>query len=78
MEMRAQDKIEFISTLVDAVKDKLIKAAPTLPDEWDGIELRWLIAEEFATVNFKPPADKRQKRYQDYKHYLICNRPELA
>ena len=78
MKMRTVDKIEFISTLVDVVKSKLLDAAPTLPDDWDGIELRWLIAEEFATVNFKPSIDKREKRYREYKNFLVCNRPDLA
>ena len=45
--MNLEERKQFIESLVDSVRAKLIEDAEQMPDEWDGIELRRLIKERF-------------------------------
>lgn len=45
--MNAKEKKTFIKSLTKSIQDELINKIPTMPEHWDGIELRWLLAEKF-------------------------------
>lgn len=64
-------KLTFISELIDNVKTDITKKVKDMPEEWDGLELRWYIAEKFEEVVFAGYHDKRSKRYQDYRNFVI-------
>jgi len=69
--MDIPEKLRFINDLTDNVKMDIVKNVKDMPEDWDGIELRWYIAEKFAEVVFGGSEDKRKKRYQDYRNFLI-------
>lgn len=45
--MTRQEKRKFIRNLTTAVRDDLLKKVGAMPEEWDGIELRRLLADKF-------------------------------
>lgn len=69
------DKIEktlFIKSILDSVADSLIKNIDIYPEEWDGVELRWLIADHVAdNVVIGSAANKKRRRFKDYRHTVI-------
>lgn len=40
-------KREFLKNYLNSVRDNLISKAAKMPAEWDGFELRWLVADQF-------------------------------
>lgn len=46
--MNSEEKQEFIKSLLHTMEADLLKMVPRMPEEWDGVELRWLIADAAA------------------------------
>jgi hypothetical protein len=67
--MNTNEKKEFISNLVAAVRDDLLNKVDAMPDEWNGIELRQLIADKFKE---QTRADlMKGKRGRDFRNEVI-------
>ncbi len=62
-------KLRFINDLTDNVKMDIIKKVKDMPEDWDGIELRWYIAEKFDEATFG--VYKKGKRYNKYRNFVI-------
>lgn len=63
--MPKPEQQQFVNDLIDNVKQELL--ALDYPENWDGIEFRWLIADRFSQVVFGDIGrNKRSKRYRDY------------
>lgn len=72
--MTKQEQRDFIAELIENIKGDIIKrtnGGEKIPDDWDGIELRWLIRDSFSTVVFGGYTDRRSKRYKDYSNIVI-------
>ncbi len=71
--MDEEEKIDFIVSLLENVKDKLLLNITRYPDDWDGIELRWLISEYVeANVIFGVTGhNKKSKRYKEYRNTVL-------
>jgi len=69
--MDIPEKLKFINDLVDNVKMDIVKKVKDMPEDWDGIELRWYISERFNEIVFGGSEDKRKKRYQGYRNFII-------
>ena len=60
------EQAEFISDLIEMLKDIGQKG---IPEWWNGIELRWWIAERFGQVVIKGTGSKKRKsEYNDEAH----------
>lgn len=70
--MKYAEKVTFIAELIGNVQDGIIKKTDKLPENWDGIELRWYIADKFADA-VMGSYDKRSKRYKDYENEVLVN-----
>ena len=46
--MNKDEKHCFVTNLCDSVRDHVLSKLPQVPEEWDGHELRELIADAFA------------------------------
>jgi hypothetical protein len=72
--MNEEEKRIFVANLCDDIRNSILRRVERMPDEWDGIELRQFIADEFqaeATIsrrNFKG----NQRRLRLY-HQAIYN-----
>ena len=66
--MTKQDKIEFINTFLNNIRDRAILKVDEMPESWDGFELRWYFADKF---NFEQIGRLQQKaRYREFKNAL--------
>jgi hypothetical protein len=63
-----REKKRFIRELCDNVKRDLLNKAAQYPKEWDGIELRRLIARRF---NMAVMGDFSGKRKRNYENELL-------
>ena len=69
--MNKKEQKTFINELIDNVKAEILMKA--YPDHWNGIELRWLIAEKFNQTVLSGYTDKRKKRFRDFENECIVN-----
>jgi len=68
--MNKKDKVRFIKDLCNSVKNELISKIDKIPENWDGYELRELIAQKFRSESYLMN-DKRSKRYRDFENDVI-------
>ena len=62
------EKVSFIHELVDGVKMDILKEVKDMPEEWDGVELRWYIAEQYRDMILDPSfRHKPRTRYKRYR-----------
>lgn len=66
--MNKQEREQFVEDLIANVKDGLLRAVDRLPAEWDGHELRQLVADRFAEVSWALKNNK--KRLKDYRNFM--------
>ncbi len=71
--MEKGEQIKLISGLIANVKADILKESAKYPEEWDGIELRWRIADVFGQVVFGGIGERKGKRYNDYKNTVLVN-----
>ena len=63
--MTHEQKIEFINDLIHDVKSDIIDKVGRMPEEWNGIELRFYIAEKFMDQTGKLTYRDKRKYLQD-------------
>lgn len=70
--MDIPNKLRIIDELIDGVKVSIIKKVRVMPEEWDGIELRWYVAEMFKEMIVDPTTrHEYKKRYKEYRNTVI-------
>jgi len=69
--MNEQEKIKFVMELCNAIKSEVIQdiQAGKVPESWNGIELRWLLAERANKASRF--GDRARKR--EYDNTVIVN-----
>lgn len=67
--MNAKDKKTFLKNLCNSVRDELIGKVNKMPEDWDGIELRQLLAEKFHRETHSRLLTGKRKR--DYNNTII-------
>lgn len=63
--MTPEQQREFVSDLILAVRTKILNA--DIPAEWDGIELRQYIADQFA----EQVGDMDKRRRREYRNDIL-------
>lgn len=74
--MNKEEQIEFVIQLTDNVKNEILQKINKnkIPENWDGIELRWLIADKFSDVVFGGFEKKNQRRRaKEFNNYVLIN-----
>ena len=67
--MNRAEKEQFIVELLKAMETRLLKRVKHMPEEWDGVELRQLIAD--AAKNNAIPSLLKNKRLRDYRNTVL-------
>ena len=72
---RKADNITFIRNLTQSVVDELVAKVESgaIPDNWDGHELRCLLADKFAHEVSSLMRESRSRRMKDYRNTVIVN-----
>lgn len=71
--MNKKEKTHFVNELVDNVKAEILSHTDSMPNDWDGIELRWFVRDHFDMVVLGGFKDKRVKRYKNYENHVLVN-----
>ena len=69
--MDIPEKLRFINDLTDNVKMDIIKKVKDMPEDWDGVELRWYIAEMFKIIVSPTAKHEYKKRYREYRYFVF-------
>lgn len=68
--MNQQEKKEFIDTLIESTTQSIKSKIKSMPDEWDGNELRQYIKDKFDEVVW-PSFELKGKRKKKYENTVI-------
>lgn len=69
--MNQQEKTKFVLDITENLRNTLLEQVPKMPEEWDGIEIRQLLA-DLATSKFNyQPMNRSRKRA--YKNTIMVN-----
>ena len=68
--MTQEEREQFIKELCNNVQFDLLKESMKYPEDWDGIELRWRIADVYNQVVFGESGKRKGKRYLDYRNFV--------
>lgn len=63
----------LLKQFITQLEKELGEVVQKTPEDWDGVELRWLFKDKAADFVWYPHMDKRQKRYKDYKNFCLVN-----
>lgn len=67
-------KRKFIRSLMRGIEKDLLSKVDRMPEDWDGIELRWLISDTAKDAQLVRPFDAMpRKRHKDYQNTVIIN-----
>jgi hypothetical protein len=69
--MNTDEKKVFINELVDRVKSEILAKVDRMPDNWDGIELRQYISDNFKEAVLVGTMSNGRKR--DYQNDTIIH-----
>lgn len=69
--MKLEEKRKFVKDLIGSVQASILMAVESMPEKWNGIELREYIAETFARHSDTAKWDKR--RYAEYRNEIVVN-----
>lgn len=70
--MNLPAKKEFIYNLIESVKQDLINNAHRFPEEWDGIEIRHLIAKKFDSEDYLLSKNTRGRSLTNKRRCREC------
>ena len=62
-------KQDFIMDLCDRLSAALLQLVPRMPDEWDGVEIRWFIR-RVVDRDFVFNRNKQSRRWREFQNYL--------
>jgi hypothetical protein len=67
------EKIEFIKSIADSITNEIIDKIQdnSIPKNWDGIELRWILKDKFSQVVWKNTGSLKRKR--EYNNTVLVN-----
>ena len=67
--MDKKEKEMFIRNILYCLEASLLLGIKNIPEEWDGTELRWLVAEKVKDIVLY--GNKKEKRYRDFKNECL-------
>ncbi len=60
----------IIRDLFNNMMNEMLEKVDRMPEEWTGIELRWMLSDLAERYQFST-YDKKSKRYKDYKNVCL-------
>lgn len=68
--MNREEKLEFIERALEDIKESIVRNIDKIPEDWNGIELRWLIKDKAEEIVWDG-IDKRTLRYRGYINEVL-------
>ena len=70
--MNAKAKRHFVQELIRSVQSEILDKLSEVPEEWDGFELRWMIADYFDRSRINPSGgDQGRQRKREYRNEVL-------
>jgi len=69
--MDSNEKRRFIKDLCDNIKSTVVDSISKMPEEWDGIELRQLIADKARESTYILDRPENRKRRREYRNEVL-------
>ena len=69
--MTRKEQRTFVRELVRDVESDLLNKLSRVPEDWDGIELRWWVAEIYSRIVVSDTGLKQRR--SEYKNSVIVN-----
>ena len=66
--MNKETQIVLLKAIITNIQVDILKESSQYPEEWDGVELRWLLADAFALCIFGKLGERKGKRYLAYRN----------
>ncbi len=64
--MERQEQARICTELADGIRSAMLERIPNLPENWDGIELRWWMAD--LAMELYSPAKQPSNRSREYRN----------
>jgi hypothetical protein len=71
--MTAEQKAEFIKELAATMVEEATKNIAKMPEDWNGFELRWYLAEKLASNAYPIHTAGLKARHKKYKNTVLVN-----
>ncbi len=68
--MTYTERNKLIKDLISNVRDDILMESIKYPENWNGIEIRWRVADVFSKVVFGDCGKRKGRRYLDYKNFV--------
>ena len=69
--MTRKEQRKFVKELVGNVEKGILKKLYAVPETWNGIELRWLIADHFRAAEITRKDKDKQTRVRSYRNDVL-------
>jgi hypothetical protein len=70
--MMENNKKEFLNTLIDTMRDDILRKADNFPEDWTAYEMRTYVKDRFNEVVW-PGKELKGKQKRDYKNDIMIN-----
>lgn len=70
--MKKEEKLRILEEILDTVREKSERVLDTAPENWDGHEIRALVADVAARHARMSAARRTGARRREYENHMIC------
>ena len=71
--MNLPEKDKFVHSILDDLKQSILKRVDQMPEDWDGHEIRQFIADYYTHHYCNVGSGLQGTRKKDYKNHLIVS-----
>lgn len=73
--MTREEQIKFMENATERMLEDFKKNMEkgNIPENWDGIELRWLLRDMGDSFVWNDMKNKRSRRFKDYENHVLVN-----
>ena len=70
-----EEQLQFMKNAMDTMMEDFEKNIKNgkIPEDWDGVELRWYIRDKASEFVWSDMRNKKSKRYKDYDNIILVN-----
>lgn len=73
--MTREEQLKFMKNAMDTMMEDFEKSLNKgkIPEDWDGVELRWLLRDMGDSFVWNDMKGKRSRRFKDYENHVLVN-----
>ena len=73
--MTREEQLQFMKNAMERMMEDFEKNLRNgkIPEEWDGVELRWYIRDKASEFVWSDMDNKKSKRYKEFENTMLIN-----